>query len=143
DLLCESDDGATIVKAFTSLGVAKKVLASGDTKGAILVERRDGVDMQADCRVVPKASFGAALQYFTGSKEHNVRLREMAIKKKWRLNEWGLFEGENRVAGTTEEEIYAKLGLPFIPPEQREDRGEFLPGAIAPLITIRDIRGDL
>ncbi|MEK6642301.1 MAG: helix-hairpin-helix domain-containing protein, partial [Planctomycetota bacterium] len=79
DILCESDDGAAVVKAFTSLPQAKKVLASGTTKGSILVERRDGVEIQADCRVVPKASFGAALQYFTGSKEHNVRLREMAV----------------------------------------------------------------
>lgn len=143
DILCESDDGAAVVKAFTSLPQAKKVLASGTTKGSILVERRDGVEVQADCRVVPKASFGAALQYFTGSKEHNVRLREMAVKRKWKLNEWGLFEGDKPLAGENETDIYKKLGLPFIPPEQREDRGEFEPDALTALITLDDIRGDL
>ena len=143
DFLCESTKGEEVIKAFTTLPQVKRVLASGSTKGSVIVERRDGVEIQADCRVVPAESFGAALQYFTGSKEHNVRLRELAIKKKWKLNEWGLFEGEKQLAGKTEEEIYKKLGLPFIPPEQREDRGEFLPGAIADLITIDDIRGDL
>lgn len=143
DILCESDDGAAVVKAFTSLPQTKKVLASGTTKGSILVERRDGVEVQADCRVVPKASFGAALQYFTGSKEHNVRLREMAVKRKWKLNEWGLFDGDKPLAGEDEADIYKKLGLPYIPPEQREDRGEFEPNATEALITIDDIRGDL
>lgn len=143
DLLCEAADGAAVVKAFTSLPQAKKVLASGKTKGAILVERRDGVQVQADCRVVPKESFGAALQYFTGSKEHNVRLREMAVKKKWKLNEWGLFDGEKQIAGEEEAAIYKKLGVPCPPPEQREDRGELEPGALEPLIALKDIRGDL
>ncbi|MBI5763426.1 MAG: DNA polymerase/3'-5' exonuclease PolX [Planctomycetes bacterium] len=143
DILCESDDGAAVVKAFTSLPQAKKVLASGTTKGSILVERRDGVQVQADCRVVPKASFGAALQYFTGSKEHNVRLREMAVKRKWKLNEWGLFDGDKPLAGEDEADIYKKLGLSYIPPEQREDRGEFEPEAHTTLITLDDIRGDL
>lgn len=143
DILCESDDGAAVVKAFTSLPQAKKVLASGTTKGSILVERRDGVEVQADCRVVPKASFGAALQYFTGSKEHNVRLREMAVKRKWKLNEWGLFDGDKPLAGEDEADIYKKLGLPCVPPEQREDRGEFEPNATEALITLDDIRGDL
>lgn len=143
DLLCEAADCAAVVKAFTSLPQAKKVLASGKTKGAILVERRDGEEIQADCRVVPKESFGAALQYFTGSKEHNVRLREMAIKKKWKLNEWGLFDGDKQIAGEDEAGIYKKLGVPCPPPEQREDRGELEPGALEPLIAQKDIRGDL
>ncbi len=143
DLLCESDDGPGVVKVFTSLPQVKKVLASGDTKGSVLVDRRDGVPMQADCRVVPKASFGAALQYFTGNKDHNVRLREMAIKKKWKLNEWGLFDGEKQIAGADEASIYKKLGLTMMPPEQREDRGEFDAKALEPLIEISDIRGDL
>ncbi|MFQ5502687.1 MAG: DNA polymerase/3'-5' exonuclease PolX [Phycisphaerae bacterium] len=143
DLLCESNDGAAVVKAFTSLPIAKKVLASGKTKGSILVERRDGEAIQADCRVVPEESFGAALQYFTGSKQHNVRLREMAVKKKWKLNEWGLFDGDRRIAGEEEAAIYQKLGLPPIPPEQREDRGEFDADTLEPLIEQSDIRGDL
>ncbi|MCA9256563.1 MAG: PHP domain-containing protein, partial [Phycisphaerales bacterium] len=143
DLLCESDDGPAVVAAFTSLSKAKRVLASGDTKGSIIVERRDGEDIQVDCRVVPSVSFGAALQYFTGSKEHNVRLRERAIKRGWKLNEWGLFDGENQIAGADESEIYAKLDLPHYPPELREDRGEFESKQPPRLVEIADIRGDL
>ncbi len=143
DLLCEADDGAIIVGAFTTLPQVKRVLANGDTKGSVLVERRDGADIQVDCRVVPGESFGAALQYFTGSKEHNVRLREIASKKGWKLNEWGLFDGDKRLAGTDEAGIYEKLGVPFVSPEQREDRGEFDLREIEPLIELSDIRGDL
>lgn len=84
------------------------MLASGDTKGSVIVERRDGLPIQADCRVVPAASFGAALQYFTGSKEHNVRVRGLAVKKKWTLNEWGLFDGDKQLAGEDEAGIYKK-----------------------------------
>lgn len=145
DLLCESDDGPAVIQAFTKLPQVRRVLSEGDTKGSIVVERRDGAEMQADCRVVPKASFGAALQYFTGSKEHNVRLRGLAVKKKWTLNEWGLFDGDRLLAGADEAGIYKKLGLPMMPPEVREDRGEFDADAeaFAELITLKDIRGDL
>ncbi len=143
DLLCESSKGEVVVAAFTSLPQVKRVLASGKTKGSVLVERRDGGDVQIDCRVVPGESFGAALQYFTGSKEHNVKLRELAAKKKWKLNEWGLFDGDRRIAGKEEPGIYTKLGLPAMPPEMREDRGEFDLDEIEPLIELTDIRGDL
>ena len=145
DLLCESDDGPEVIKAFTTLPQVKRVLASGDTKGSVIVERRDGLPIQADCRVVPAASFGAALQYFTGSKEHNVRVRGIAVKKKWTLNEWGLFDGDKQLAGADEAGIYKKLGLPYIPPECREDRGEVdAPSeAFDELIKLEDIRGDL
>jgi len=143
DLLCESSDGQAVIRAFTRLPHVKRILASGKTKGSILVERRDGPEIQVDCRVVPARSFGAALQYFTGSKEHNVRLREMAIKKKWKLNEWGLFDGDRLIAGKHEASIYRKLGLPHMPPEQRENRGEFEAPSLQPLVEIGDIRGDL
>jgi DNA polymerase (family X) len=143
DLLCESTDGPGVVKAFTSLPQVRRVLAAGDTKGSVIVLRRDSVEMQADCRVVPAESFGSALQYFTGSKAHNVRLREIASKKRWKLNEWGLFSGTRRLAGKDEPAIYRKLGLPPIPPEQREDRGEFEPDVIEPLIEPADLHGDL
>ena len=143
DLLCESNDGRKVIQAFTNLPQVKKVIADGTTKGSVLVERRDGINIQVDCRVVPAKSFGAALQYFTGSKEHNVRLREIAVRKKWKLNEWGLFDGDKMLAGKDEAVIYRKLDLPFIPPEQREDRGEFAADAIRPLINLEDIRGDL
>ncbi|HVP10127.1 MAG TPA: DNA polymerase/3'-5' exonuclease PolX [Phycisphaerae bacterium] len=143
DLLCESADGPAVIKAFTALPQVKRVLAAGDTKSSVIVLRRDSVEMQADCRVVPAESFGSALQYFTGSKAHNVRLREIASRKNWKLNEWGLFAGPRRLAGKDEPAIYKKLGLPPIPPEQREDRGEFEAGAIEPLIDLPDLRGDL
>ncbi|MCB9858739.1 MAG: DNA polymerase/3'-5' exonuclease PolX [Phycisphaerales bacterium] len=143
DLLCESDDGPAVVTAFTSLPKVKRVLASGDTKGSVIVDRRDGEEIQVDCRVVPKAAFGAALQYFTGGKEHNVRLRERAIKRGWKLNEWGLFEGDKQIAGNDEASIYKKLDLPHFPPELREDRGEFELKAAPTLIELADIRGDL
>lgn len=143
DLLCESDDGAAVVKAFTALPRVKRVLAAGDTKGSVLVERRDGIDIQVDCRVVPQASFGAALQYFTGNKEHNVRLRERAGKRGWKLNEWGLFEGDKQIAGKKEADIYKKLELPYLPPELRQDNGEFELRKVPQLIELSDIRGDL
>ena len=144
DLLCEAKNGPAVVKAFTKLPHAKKVLAAGDTKGAITVFNPEGGEIQVDLRVVPAESFGAALQYFTGSKEHNVRLREVAAKKGWKLNEYGLFEGDRVLAGKDEAGIYKKLGLPFIPPEMREDRGELAAAKKLPkLVTLADIRGDL
>ncbi len=143
DILCEAADGAKVVQAFTALPPVKRVLARGDTKGSVVLERADGAEIQVDLRVVPAESFGAALQYFTGSKEHNVRLRERAIKKKWKLNEWGLFDGETQLAGKTEASIYKKLGVPFFPPEMREDRGEFDADPKMKLIERSDLRGDL
>ncbi len=144
DLVCEAGDGPAVVKAFTKLKHAKKILAAGDTKGAITVFNPDGGEIQVDLRVVPGKSYGAALQYFTGSKEHNVRLREMAAKKGWKLNEYGLFKGDEQLAGKDEAGIYKKLGLPLIPPELRENRGEIESAKELPqLVTIDDIRGDL
>ncbi|MFH1418038.1 MAG: DNA polymerase/3'-5' exonuclease PolX [Planctomycetota bacterium] len=143
DLLCESTNGKAVIEAFTAMPQVRRTLAAGETKASVLVARRDGDEMQADCRVVPQESFGAALQYFTGSKEHNVRLREIASKKGWKLNEWGLFSGSRRLAGKDEVAIYKKLGLPSIPPEVREDRGEFDVEAPLRLVEQADIRGDL
>lgn len=144
DLLCIADDGAKVVQAFTKLADPNAILASGDTKGSIRFSYADDRAIQVDLRVVPAASYGAALQYFSGSKAHNVRLREMAVKRGWSLNEYGLNEGETQLAGANEEDIYAKLGLPWIPPELREDRGEFdLRETPADLIDLADIRGDL
>ncbi|MBP7933505.1 MAG: DNA polymerase/3'-5' exonuclease PolX [Phycisphaerae bacterium] len=142
DLLCEAADLQAVIDAFTKLPEVSGVRASGDTKASILVASSEGGEIQVDLRVLPTESFGAALQYFTGSKEHNVRLREIAIKKGFKLNEYGLFKGEKLIAGKEEAEIYAKLGLPFIPPELREDRGE-LDAELPKLIELADIRGDL
>ena len=144
DLLCAGTDGQAIIDRFVHFPQVKRVLAAGETKGSVIIGAPDGGELQVDLRVVRPDSFGAALQYFTGSKEHNVRLRELAAKKKLRLNEYGLFDGERRIAGEREEDIYAALGLACPPPELREDRGEF-DAALAQreLITLADIRGDL
>ncbi len=143
DIVCDADDGPAVVKRFTALEGVRCVLAAGGTKGSVTVEVEGGRELQVDLRVVETESFGAALQYFTGSKDHNVRLRERALAKKWRLNEYGLYDGERRIAGRGESDIYKKLGLPFIPPELREDRGEFDDAKPAELVTQEDIRGEL
>lgn len=144
DLLCTAADGAAVVAAFTKLPGVKEVLVAGDTKGSALFEFDGGKAIQVDLRVVPAASFGAAWMYFTGSKEHNIRLRERAIKRGWSLNEYGLTAGEKVIASQTEEDIYAALDLPWLPPEMREDRGELeLTEAPGDLLSLGDIRGDL
>ncbi len=144
DLLCASDDGASIIKRFTELSGVTQVLAAGATKGSVLYEYRPRRTIQIDLRVVPEESFGAAWQYFTGSQAHNVRLRELAVKRGWSLNEYGLSEGDRVIASRDEADIYAALGLPCYPPEFREDRFEFeLDEIPADLLTLADIRGDL
>jgi len=145
DLLCEADkkNAAAVMEAFTSADGVTKVLAKGATKSSLLVN--DAI--QVDLRVVARESFGAALQYFTGSKAHNVALRELAIKRKWKLNEYGLFDAKGKqLAGADEQGIYGKLGLAWICPELREDRGEVAAageGKLPELVTLDDIRGDL
>ncbi len=144
DILCSAGNGKKIVTKFTQFDGVKRVLAAGATKGSVTVELDGGREIQIDLRVVPAESFGAALQYFTGSKEHNVRVREIAVRKKLRLNEYGLFDGESRVAGKREADIYKKLGLRWVEPELREDRGEFDEATtIDDLVVLDDIRGDL
>jgi DNA polymerase (family 10) len=153
DILCDAADGESVVKRFTTLPHVRRVLASGATKGSITVALDEQREVQIDLRVVPGDSYGAALQYFTGSKEHNVRVRERAVARKWKLNEYGLFDGDRQLAGKKEEDIYKKLGLPWIPPELREDRGELDEsspvykggprGVFDELVTLDDIRGDL
>lgn len=115
--------GERIIEAFTGAGFVREILAAGPTKGSAII-RTQSTDVHVDVRVVPQESFGAAAQYFTGSKAHNVRLREIAVKAKLKLNEYGLFEGGKMVAGPKEEDIYQKLGLDYVSPVLREDRGE-------------------
>lgn len=143
DLLCDAADGEATVKRFTSLPHVQRVLASGATKGSITVALNEQREVQIDLRVVPSESYGAALQYFTGSREHNVRIRERAMAKKWKLNEYGLYDGDKMLAGKKEEDIYKKLGLPWVPPELREDRGELELSETPELVTLDDIHGDL
>jgi len=142
----ESEDeipgGRQVVEAFTSLEDVAEVLASGATRGSI--RTRSG--LQVDLRVVRPESFGAALQYFTGSKAHNIKVRGLAQDRGLKINEYGVFKGKRRVAGETEEEVYAALDLPWIAPELREDRGEVeaaLAGTLPELVTLDDIRGEL
>jgi len=142
DILATGRGGAKIVKVFTKYPKAERVLAAGETKGSLVVE--GGV--QVDLRVVPPGSYGAALQYFTGSKSHNVRCRNIARTKGMKLSEYGLFKGRKMVAGKSEEEVYDMLGIGFIPPELREDRGEIeaaLMKKLPALVTLKDIKGDL
>jgi DNA polymerase (family 10) len=143
DLLCVADDVGAAIAAFTQSTHVQSVLAAGETKASVLIENPAGGQIQADLRVVPTESFGAAMQYFTGSKEHNVRLREMAVKRGWKLNEYGLFKGDKSLAGAEEADIYKRLGLPCIPPELREDSGETELKELPPLVELADIHGDL
>ncbi|MGH2452832.1 MAG: DNA polymerase/3'-5' exonuclease PolX, partial [bacterium] len=144
DLLATARRPETVMTAFTTLPQVRRVLARGPTKSSVVLQ----VGLQADLRVVDPKSFGAALQYFTGSKEHNVKLREKAVRRGLKINEYGVFrvKDERRLAGATEEEIYAALDLPWIPPEIREDQGEIElaeRGALPRLIELADLRGDL
>jgi DNA polymerase (family 10) len=115
-----------------------EVIASGETKTSVRLKN----GLQIDVRVVPVESYGAALNYFTGSKEHNIALRQIAQSKGWKLNEYGLFDGERRIAGATEEDLYAALGLPYIDPELREE-GLDVFGVMPRLVGYRDLKGDL
>lgn len=120
DILVVAKDAEKVMEYFVSMPEVVNVSARGDTKSSIKI--RSGLNV--DLRVVETGSYGAALCYFTGSKDHNVRLRQIAIDKGLKLNEYGLYKGEKSVAGKTEEEIYEKLGLSFVPPEMRENTGE-------------------
>ena len=142
DILATSKKPEHIMERFITLPQVAHVYAKGRTK--TMVKLKNGLD--CDLRVVPKESYGAALNYFTGSKDHNIALREMAIKKGWKLNEYGLFRGKKQVAGRTEEEIYKALGLRYIEPEMRENTGELelaKIGKLPKLIGYGDLKGDL
>jgi DNA polymerase (family 10) len=142
DFLVISKNPAPIMDFFVSLPGVIKVWGKGNTKAS--VRMKEGFDM--DIRVLPKRSYGAALQYFTGSKEHNIALRKIAIQKGLKLSEYGLFKGSEMIAGENEEEIYQKLGMDWIPPELREDRGEIeaaLRGKLPKIIDYKDLKGDL
>ncbi len=121
DFLAAADDSHAAMEYFISMPNVEKIIARGATKSSVRLD----IGIDADLRVVPERSFGAAEQYFTGNKDHNVELRKIAIKKGWKLNEYGLFDKNNKfLTGQTEEEIYKKLGLDWMPPEMRENRGE-------------------
>lgn len=142
DVLAASAKPAAVVRAFVKLPLVEEVLAAGTTKASVRVAGA----LQIDLRVVKPGQYGAALMYFTGSKEHNVRLRGIAQEKGLKLNEYGLFKGAKAAAARTEAAVYEKLGLPLVPPELREDRGEVeaaMAGRLPELLDGAQIRGDL
>jgi len=142
DILATCRKGAKIMDRFVGYEDVKEVVAKGDTRSTVLLRS----SFQVDLRVVPQVSYGAALMYFTGSKEHNIAIRTIGLRKKLKINEYGVFRGEKRMAGRTEQEIYAKISLPFIEPELRENRGEIeaaQKGELPELLELKDIRGDL
>jgi DNA polymerase (family 10) len=170
DILVAADDSEAVRSAFVSMPEVEKVLANGETRSSVRLrvgsdlsrwssgddetQASGGAVVQVDLRLVPRESWGAALLYFTGSKDHNVRLRERALKQKLTLNEYGLYPLDDRneppqrrgvkaVAGKTEEEIYTKLKLSWVPPEIREDRGELEVRETPALIELGDIKAEL
>lgn len=142
DYLVTADDPEKVMEFFVSMPEVEEIVGRGPAKA--FVRLAGGID--ADLLVVPKESWGSALQYFTGSKEHSVELRKIAIAKGLRLNEWGVYKGEARVAGATEEGVYQALGLQWIPPEMRENTGEIelaKQGRLPKLVEYGSLRGDL
>ncbi len=148
DILVISKKPSKVMEFFVSMPEVEAVSSKGKTKSSVRLK----IGMDADLRVLPPESFGAALQYFTGDKYHNIQLREIAVKKGYKLNEYGLYKGEKLVAGETEEEIYEKLGFEWIPPEIRTNSGELeaalrqaqgkQPG-LPTLVGYSDLKGDL
>jgi DNA polymerase (family X) len=142
DVLVTAKNGAAVGNRLVEYENVAQVVAHGPTRTTVML--RSG--LQVDVRAVPEESYGAALLYFTGSKAHNIALRGLANQHGWKLNEYGLFSGKRRIAGATEEDVYEKLGLPFIVPELREDRGEIAAaqaGKLPRLVKLSDVRGDL
>lgn len=142
DYLVASRGGEKVVEGFVRLPQVKEVYAKGTERATVFL--RNG--LQVDLRVVPPESWGSGLQYLTGSKEHSIKLRSLAQEKGLKLSEYGLFRGEERLAGETEEGVYEALGLPFIPPPLREDHGEIeaaLEGRLPNLLELSQVKGDL
>jgi len=142
DILVTAPAGRAVMDRFVAYQEVRDVLARGETKSSVRLQS----GLQVDLRVVPQDSYGAALLYFTGSKAHNVVLRQLAQQRGLKLNEYGVFRGDKPIAGDTEESVYASLGLPWIPPELREGRGEIdaaKAGRLPHLVDLQDLKGDL
>lgn len=139
---CKKGTNEKIMDRFIDYEDVEQVVSQGKTRSSVILDS----GLQVDVRVVPQVSYGAALHYFTGSKAHNIAVRKMGVKKGLKINEYGVFKGEKRVAGKTEKEVYKQVGLPYIEPELREDRGEIESARkkkLTDLLTLDDIRGDL
>ncbi|HEX9624279.1 MAG TPA: DNA polymerase/3'-5' exonuclease PolX [Streptosporangiaceae bacterium] len=151
DILAAAADSAPLMAAFVSMPEVTSVVASGETKTSVRISTEHvghQGDIQVDLRVIPVQSWGAAMQYFTGSQAHNVATREIAVRKKLKLSEYGLFEVEtgNLLASATEEEVYERLGMDWVPPPMREDNGEVQAAGrhqLPKLVQLTDIKGDL
>lgn len=142
DVLVTADAARNVMDQWTTYPDIQTVHSKGPTRATVSLKS----GMQVDVRVVPNECFGAALQYFTGSKAHNITLRRIAQERGFKLNEYGLFKGQRRIAGDTEVSVYKALGLPWIPPELREDHGEIdaaRAGTLPELVELADLRGDL
>lgn len=142
DILVVSDAPEKVAARFVAYPEVRSVLAQGTTRSSV----RLASGLQADLRVVPKESYGAALHYFTGSKSHNIAVRKLGIARGLKVNEYGVWQGKKRIAGETEESVYAAVGLPYIEPELRENQGELeaaRAGSLPRLIELSDLRGDL
>ncbi|BCO30303.1 DNA polymerase/3'-5' exonuclease PolX [Thiohalobacter sp. COW1] len=142
DILVIARDGRQAIQHFTRYEEVDTVVSSGSTRATVILNN----GLQVDLRVVPRVSYGAALYYFTGSKAHNIAVRRIAQKKGWKINEYGLYEGDKRIAGETEASLFKQLGLAYIEPELRENRGEIEAARedkLPKLIKLTDLRGDL
>lgn len=142
DILVTCAKGEPVIDHFVRYDEVDKVLSKGTTRATVVLH----AGIQVDLRVVPERSYGAALHYFTGSKAHNIAVRKLALAKGLKLNEYGVFRGDRRIGGRTEEEVFKAAGLPYIEPELREDHGEIdaaFAGKLPRLISLSDIRGDL
>jgi DNA polymerase (family 10) len=142
DILATAEASSEVMSRFVRYEEVQEVVSRGDTRSSVLL--KSGI--QVDLRVVPRESYGAALHYFTGSKAHNIAVRRLAQARGLKLNEYGIFRGKKRVSGETEESVFAAVGLPYIPPELREDRGEIeaaRAGRLPRLVELDDLRGDL
>lgn len=143
DILVVSSNSSEVMRKFINLEWVKEVIASGETKSSVISKE---ADLQVDLRVVDKDSFGSALLYFTGSKEFNIKFRQIAQRRGWKINEYGVFDEKGRkIAGKTEEEIFQLMKMQYIIPEMREDRGEIelaLAGKLPKVISLKDVKGD-
>ncbi len=142
DILATAAKGAPVIERFVAYEDVAEVVSQGATRSTVVL--RNG--LQVDLRVVRAASYGAALHYFTGSKAHNIAVRKMGVAKGLKINEYGVFKGEKRIAGRSEKEVYAQVGLPYIEPELRENQGEIEAArrkGLPKLVRLEDIKGDL
>jgi len=142
DILVSCTKGSDVIERFVKYEDVAEITSHGTTRATVVL--RNG--LQVDLRVVPEVSYGAALYYFTGSKTHNIAIHALGIKKGLKINEYGVFRGDKRISGKTEEEVFAQIGLPYIEPELRENSGEIeaaQKGKLPRLVTVEDMRGDL